>query len=977
MAQHALYFAVASGGNIEDLQLSPAELHSTQVPTPNWAADPVTTRAAITSIAVSEYSGFDSDVFDAFKEAFEITGPGVVGSLELNLATLNDPAFDATARSAIISTFEVGGTLTFTINDAAPPPGTGSETFTVQLRAIKTTKFLMNGPSLQPLPSTVTNNLVLPDTVGNYTVAFDRPATPDKPVPGNLVVDAPATATNTTWQNLALNAAGSSAGDLVGHGTELSISRTDPANPGDPARTSTLFCDIHVPTDLVLSFDRSGSMNASTAGTDTKWQAAVKVGNMLSTLYAELLPQFSLPNGSVAALNTILLTKWYYNGATQFEHEPNDGTVTNPVPAAGSAMPQFAAASPGDAGGGTPIGDALLNADSQFTPSQWRRRTVVLLTDGKHNSGTADLNASDLSNTTFPHDPATAAKDARITLHNIQYLQSGGGPSFNAFLNQVQQDSLGTFHDTSPDTDPLASDLLFEKYLDVLSDMMPVDKMDVVGTTNIPAEPGLDRAVFIATNEDATAGALTVQRSGTNFPSANSGNGFTWVIVDEPSGDWTVTATPGGADVFVLYDLSLRFECGAEPAMVGEPIKLWATLMNRGRPVSGADVRLGARIPDESRGDVITRFIRDGGLKKALARGQISPLLMQQMRAAAFGTPLDISAKVDVPDLQGELLKLAEAQRNLELQYKGSTGVFQEVSPGRYEYTVAAQESENEYSRNFYIRADGTLPSGDRFARDRQFSVSLLPEPSPENTQVAVSAGPSIQGQVTWTINVVPQTAAKKPLGPGLLPYLFFQYIDPDLRKKLAPLPVFDNLDGSYRTTIVTKEGDKPPALELRTTTHKPGQKTGSVPIDPDRLTPEFKKVRVILEKVQVLDDKDPLWGAGELVFHTNVAPNGSPARAVQMRLPPKDYYSVSSGRTVETAQPIFEGVLEKDASLVISITGEELDWPQCLNHNDKLARYVRSIPIPKNTTKYTPDDEKNDPESLADWKVWYTVEVS
>ena len=40
----------------------------------------------------------------------------------------------------------------------------------------------------------------------------------------------------------------------------------------------------------------------------------------------------------------------------------------------------------------------------------------------------------------------------------------------------------------------------------------------------------------------------------------------------------------------------------------------------------------------------------------------------------------------------------------------------------------------------------------------------------------------------------------------------------------------------------------------------------------------------------------------------------------------------------------------------------------------EKFARYHRSVPL--RSAKYAPGDEPKDPESLRDWRVWYTVEV-
>jgi hypothetical protein len=72
----------------------------------------------------------------------------------------------------------------------------------------------------------------------------------------------------------------------------------------------------------------------------------------------------------------------------------------------------------------------------------------------------------------------------------------------------------------------------------------------------------------------------------------------------------------------------------------------------------------------------------------------------------------------------------------------------------------------------------------------------------------------------------------------------------------------------------------------------------------------------------------------------------------------------------------IYEGYIEPSKKLDVALGGAEFDTFFLFKHEEKFARYHRSITLRPGLTAYAPHDELNDPEHLADWDVWYTVEV-
>jgi hypothetical protein len=217
----------------------------------------------------------------------------------------------------------------------------------------------------------------------------------------------------------------------------------------------------------------------------------------------------------------------------------------------------------------------------------------------------------------------------------------------------------------------------------------------------------------------------------------------------------------------------------------------------------------------------------------------------------------------------------------------------------------------------------------------------------------------------------MPKDSRGRPLGPGLVPLLSFGYLDSS-DKKLPKLDITDNLDGTYSTTLETEPGKLP---KFGLFWNLPGVQTEPVVVR--ERVPSLKKVRVQLEKVLIIDDKEPFFkGTGELVFEARVSPNGSPTRSITTRLPRKGHYSAKSGEHVDINTVIFEGYVEEGSALSIAISGEELDWPRCFDRNDPLTRYVRVLPLAAGGQHFGPSDEPNDPESLSDWQVWYSVKV-
>lgn len=136
------------------------------------------------------------------------------------------------------------------------------------------------------------------------------------------------------------------------------------------------------------------------------------------------------------------------------------------------------------------------------------------------------------------------------------------------------------------------------------------------------------------------------------------------------------------------------------------------------------------------------------------------------------------------------------------------------------------------------------------------------------------------------------------------------------------------------------------------------------------------KRVKVILDKIRILDDHDPcLKGKGEVIFSAIVVPDNDPSRRQVKRLPANGVFKVSDkpGKNdVALGVCIFNGDVKNNA-LSITISGREIDF---FDKNDELKRYRREFAGDPQLWQgqYCPSDECLDREDVGDWALWYRI---
>ena len=912
--------------------------------------------------------GLPLPVHTAFNVFYDATADA--GTTKSFYVSLDRAGFDAlvpAVRDALLDAILSGGHVILNLQDGAV-----TEALTLQLRAMKTTNFLLDN-------SGVANPAFHPGVTGDNV-----PLSGGETLSSDYALSCPdlGGALSVSDSGAITLASPTAPADANSKNMELTIH--------DNTRNvdSLMAIDVHVPTDCVVMLDRSGSMNAAVPTTGSnKWGAARDAANLFAQLFGTTLPLLSDPSGNLVAQNRIALGLFYRVSGDQ---TPITDFVSADMP------PNYGLETPS---GGTPLGPAVVAAFNHLDaaagsvgglgPSPWRRRHIVLLTDGMHNGGGPALSDITAVNTDGAVDtangdlPNTQVPSRGVTLHCLSYALTGDTPE--ADLNDLADDFNGQYHHSTEASAPLDPDDLRDMFIDVLSEMLPVERSTVTLASEheIPVEDGIERVVFLSTDpaaslsvSGATVGAVTgIDASDTNF---------SWKIVDRPQPDlYSIGGAAAGSRVMALYDHALRVQSGVTRSGLGQPIKIWAQIKHYGEPVTQGRVTVQVERPGESAGEALTAFARSGKLAGRVARRAAHPGLI-----AAFGVARSPSAglsskrlpasalaapALDQKSLRRTLLDalasarqrgLLRAQQDLELTHVGG---------GRYEGEVTGTEFEGLY--HFKLRAEGTTRAGHPFERARRLSCVLEPTPAADRTIGILQAGLQQHGLVPWTATVMPVSVTGKPLGPGLGHLLAFQHT------KKAPnqprLATVDNLDGTYSVQFSLKEGAKPGvALAYGSLSKRRGSRSTVLPISPAKRG--VHQVTVVLESIKILDDQDPwFFGDGEFAFDALVAPNATASRAVRTRLPEKGIVQIASGQTLKLEQEIYQGLLEAGSILDISLGATEIDLFLCLTRREQLARYHRRVAIEgPGETLLQPHDERDDPEALQDWEVRLRVKV-
>jgi hypothetical protein len=138
---------------------------------------------------------------------------------------------------------------------------------------------------------------------------------------------------------------------------------------------------------------------------------------------------------------------------------------------------------------------------------------------------------------------------------------------------------------------------------------------------------------------------------------------------------------------------------------------------------------------------------------------------------------------------------------------------------------------------------------------------------------------------------------------------------------------------------------------------------------------PRGRKLRVTLDRVQILDTKEPFFKPfGEIRLRARVSTQNNGGVVRETTAPEQGAFCVrgqGDKSMVELDLPIFEGWVEDH--LEVELRAVEVDR---LSRDEAYQTYRR---IHRGAERlaglFGPDDEILDAEEMTDWRVWYRIE--
>lgn len=729
----------------------------------------------------------------------------------------------------------------------------------------------------------------------------------------------------------------------------------------------SVFSIIAIPTKIALVLDYSGSMRQS-SGSGSKWEATVGAAKLFNTVYGALKP---------TANDQLAVVEFWASGGSNHTSLTalTDAATTLAITNDGSDPPGV---------NRTPIGAGIVRARDELQvaggDASWRNRILLVLTDGIENEAPYLDDVRDPSNASHATSWGDAGADAERTGFQMHAIAFGGaGEISTGELAQLVSTYDGDLFSSESGADPNDHNQLEEIFVNLLAASLPVEQVAPV-SGNYTIENGVEKAVFFRTG----TGTFTVNPGGHTSTATNQ---ISIVSIANPTaGAYTVSG--GSGTTFAVVDLQLRARFRAERSstLVGAPIELTAVIEENGVGVSGATVEVEVRRPGESLGEVLTTFLLlpQAAYTQVLLPGHADPVTIQALRAAG-GLPggvvlarqaVAVAAPINEPvALRAQLLRAAEAQRGYPFRIATNGVLLHESIVQRGKYVATFTDTAEEGTYTFRFTARGKSHQGQPFSRTFTVSSYTGTGVSGKHSKVHWRAQP-IAGttNVNYIGTLTLLSNSGRPLGPGVASQLSVSALS---QKDPTPLPVVDLLNGTYTVSLVLPAGSSPPQLLVGL---KGQPSSAAVLVTPGALPGAEQRchhVRIVLDKIVVKNAHEPWFkGAGELVFRAFAAPNLDPDRTVLARVPRSGHLSLKDGQGIELREVLFDGHLLDGESLQLVLSGTELDgW---FDADDKLRRYQRRFegPISAWAGSYRPDDEPQDPESLSDWQLWYTVVV-
>lgn len=592
------------------------------------------------------------------------------------------------------------------------------------------------------------------------------------------------------------------------------------------------------PIDFVLLIDQSGSMSG-----DNKWDSVKQAGNnfrgMLAQFQdAELNTEFSdsealnLNNGG-DRIGLITFTS----------SEPGNDRVFRELTAVASTPSDYTGNLPDNPGGSTPMvagvdesfylfsgldeddplnlfnGSALAESDHDIQKVV-RQKVVMLLSDGKHNTPSTEINFntegndSDSETDNFDYLPDDCLSEEVDSLVRINTAAIGTDATVNPdTLNEIKNCFSGShytnYYNITETTESELTASLSKFYFQTIYPYYQLNEVTRTGgDVNIKA--GEKRLLFFAfwadsssvdglevTLPDSSVASITPGGSVSNADDGEcpEGLGYCYLFFENPMGGVYTNYAANGAlpmGQYTLIDLRVeaRFSLDNQPHGTNSTITLKARLQEDGQPILNADVSVDVRKPEEGFGTVastldletceptrprLPNFDSIGRTPDTLARVAPTPgiggFAFSSANLLVQGQTQNNDVNPPAYALMEQLLSACGLDglgrgedSDLQLFDDGTNG-DETADDGLY--TLVFDQAEIEGSHVFDFTARGTMADGASFQRIKEIGEYVYLEVDSGSSEVGDQILNQSGNQFFRVYYVVPRDIHGGYLGPG------------------------------------------------------------------------------------------------------------------------------------------------------------------------------------------------------------------
>jgi hypothetical protein len=473
---------------------------------------------------------------------------------------------------------------------------------------------------------------------------------------------------------------------------------------------------------------------------------------------------------------------------------------------------------PASPGGGTPVADGVnisfhmfggaddLGVSATVSPSKpkmIRRKVVMLLSDGKHNSPSTTLDFdhdrfdASLNFEYLPIKPNCDAAAVVDSLVRVNAVAIGTDATVDTLkLDKIKDCFSGSRHTNiyniagadAPELTAKLSRFYFET-------TYPYYHLNMINDTgaNFTIKAGERKLLLFAFWADTTAVTslaitkpdLTIETGTCPDDSLGDPLGFCFILLeamDLVAGTYTNYTAPGavGNGKYVLLDLRVegKFALDNQPHGTSSTVTLRGRLREDGMPITGADVKVDVFRPEEGFGTYASTHSLDGcepvtpSLPAFKVPGRESPF-------PTFSSPnLGVKRTTIAGDVNPPSFSLVEAlfstcnkdafdrakDSGLKLFDDGTNG---DITADDGVYTLSFDNTDIEGSYVFRFAAEGTMANGDPFQRIKEIGEYVRLDVDPVNTSTDVRLIQQIGNTIMEEHSVIPRDANGEYLGPG------------------------------------------------------------------------------------------------------------------------------------------------------------------------------------------------------------------